>query len=103
MNGLARDLLKPLAIVVGIVGAGALVWWLYGDKLKSIGNAVNPASDQNLAYRGVNAVGGAVTGQKDFALGSFIYDLFHEDANLASDRRAREILDERKQLENRGG
>jgi hypothetical protein len=38
--------------------------------------AINPGSDQNLAYRGVNALGGSLTGQGDsFALGSWIRDM----------------------------
>lgn len=48
-----------------------------GDLAAKVGNAVNPVSDQNLAYRGVNAVGSAVTGTKDFSLGSYLYDIFH--------------------------
>jgi len=44
-----------------------------------IGTAVNPLSDQNLAYRGVNAAGAAVSGDKSFSLGSWLYDVFHKD------------------------
>lgn len=45
--------------------------------LDSVVDAVNPASDQNLAYRGVNAVGGAVSGDKNWSLGSWLYDATH--------------------------
>lgn len=44
-----------------------------------IGTAVNPTSDQNLAYRGVNAAGAAVSGDKSFSLGSWLYDVFNKD------------------------
>lgn len=37
-------------------------------------NSVNPASDTNLIYRGVNAIGGAVAGSNDWTLGGQIYD-----------------------------
>jgi hypothetical protein len=40
----------------------------------TVGGWVNPVSDENLAYRGVNAVGEAVTGNADWSLGSAIYD-----------------------------
>lgn len=45
--------------------------------LSSIGTAVNPASDQNLAYRGVNALGSSLTGDSHFTLGGWLYDLLN--------------------------
>jgi hypothetical protein len=50
-----------------------------GDAARAVGEAVNPTSDKNLAYRGVNAVGEALTGDTDFNLGGWIYDLTHKD------------------------
>ncbi|MCM3565921.1 hypothetical protein [Hydrogenophaga intermedia] len=47
--------------------------------LASLGTAVNPANPENLAYRGVNAVGGAITGQRDFSLGVWLYELFNPE------------------------
>ena len=38
---------------------------------------LNPVSDQNLAYRGVNGIGAALTGEEDFRLGRWIYDITH--------------------------
>lgn len=43
--------------------------------VRQVQTSLNPGSSQNLIYRGVNAVGGSVTGSKDFSLGSWIYDL----------------------------
>lgn len=40
-------------------------------------NSVNPASDTNLIYRGVNAVGGAAAGVADWTLGGAFYDWFN--------------------------
>lgn len=48
-----------------------------GDAAAAVGQAVNPTSDKNLAYRGVNAVGGALTGDDSFSLGSWLYDVTH--------------------------
>lgn len=52
-----------------------------GDAARAVGDAVNPTSDKNLAYRGVNAVGEALTGDTDFNLGGWIYDVTHKDPN----------------------
>lgn len=39
----------------------------------------NQVSQPNPVYRGVNAVGGAITGTRDFSLGSWIYDLVNPE------------------------
>lgn len=44
---------------------------------KTVGGWVNPTSSENLAYRGVNAIGGAIAGQSDWSLGGAIYDWTH--------------------------
>lgn len=38
---------------------------------------LNPASDQNLAYRSANAWGTYFTGDKNFTLGGWLYDVTH--------------------------
>lgn len=45
--------------------------------VRQVQTSFNPASDQNLIYRGVNAIGGAATGSNDFSLGSWLYDVFN--------------------------
>lgn len=40
-------------------------------------DSVNPASDNNLVYSGVNSVGKVISGDKDFTLGGWIYDFTH--------------------------
>ncbi len=88
MNSFTKQAAKPAALAVGLIVTGGLVWLLFGGRIKAalgtVGQAVNPTSDQNLAYRGVNAVGAAISGRDSFSLGSWIYDLVHEDAHLAS-------------------
>jgi hypothetical protein len=49
-----------------------------GEAVAAVGQAVNPTSDQNLAYQGVNSVGRVLTGDQSFSLGSWLYDLTHE-------------------------
>lgn len=67
--------------VAGIVVLG-LVWWnrkAIGEAVGSAAQLVNPASDQNLAYRGVNGVGQYVSGDESWSLGGAIYDATHND------------------------
>jgi len=92
--------------VVGVVALGAAVWlWfaikgangagrsLGGGAVDFVGGILSgandalpepfrPTSDQNLAYKGVNAVGGTLTGQKEFSLGSWVYDFTHPNEKL---------------------
>lgn len=42
-------------------------------------NAVNPASDQNIIYKGVNGVGSYITGDDDFSLGGWLYGVFNNE------------------------
>jgi hypothetical protein len=71
-------------VVVGAVAVGAIYWIgkRFGDAagkaLAAVGTAVNPLSDQNLAYRGVNATGEAITGDPNFTLGGWLFDVFHK-------------------------
>jgi ABC-type uncharacterized transport system permease subunit len=69
--------------ILAVTGAGIVVYLFFkreaGAALKAVGQAVNPVSDKNLAYQGVNAVGSAITGDKAWTLGGAIYDLFHAD------------------------
>lgn len=48
-----------------------------GDAASAVGTAINPVSDQNLAYQGTNAVVRAVTGDQDATLGTKIYEWLH--------------------------
>lgn len=47
------------------------------DAAQAVGDAINPTKDTNLAYRGTNAIGAAITGDDSFSLGSWIYDVLH--------------------------
>lgn len=87
---------KKTLVQAALVGLGVyLVASMFGKGLKAglsaVGTAINPTSDRNLAYRGVNAIGAAVSGRDSFSLGSWIYDLTHEDANLASNPKPQAV------------
>lgn len=90
-----------LAIAAG-AGVALIVVWQLGKAGRAVGQAiadgaVNPGSANNLAYRGVNSIGSAVTGDQSWNLGGAIYDWFHDvpadqpgaaavDLNPADDR-----------------
>lgn len=90
-----RDFRTTLLQAVLIGGVVYLVATLFGKGLRGVGTALNPTSDRNLAYRGVNAVGAAISGRDSFSLGSWIYDLTHADANLASNPKPAVPADEK--------
>lgn len=83
---ISGDLLVKLALLAG-AGLGA---WMLLQKAKAAVPSfpewdvdptwqwVNPASDENLAYQGTNAVVSAATG-RDETLGGWFYDLTHPD------------------------
>ena len=52
-----------------------------GRGIDNVGQAVNPASQDNIIYKGVNAVGDIFDDGGDnnsFSLGSWIYDFTHQ-------------------------
>lgn len=62
------------------VGALAVGLYLFKRNAGAMLNAVNPTSDSNLAYKGVNAVGDQLDDGQDndsFSLGSWLYDMTH--------------------------
>lgn len=66
--------------------AGGAVVDLVGGVVKGVADATGVSSDKNPVYVGVNTVGGAATGNKDFSLGSWLYERFNPDAVAAENR-----------------
>lgn len=69
---------KAGAALVYLVGGAVAIYAGY-RLIKALGPRFDPTSDKNLAYTGVNAVGAAVSGNKDFSLGGWFYELTHEE------------------------
>lgn len=72
--------------VGGAVGSAAvdLITGTVGGVVKETGttvfgnaNALVPQSPDNLAYGGINALGSAATGDQNFSLGSWLYNVTH--------------------------
>lgn len=73
--------IKDVAIAVAVLAGTAVVlyglWQAKRIVVKAVSEDLNPASDRNLVYGAVNAVGGAIAGESDWSLGSAIYDWLH--------------------------
>ena len=94
---------NPVAMLYLAAGAAGVfvAWRLWGVATAGAGKAaevaqqvitrdLNPASSDNIVNRGVSAAGEAITGQKDWSLGSWLYDVFNPDplASPSSNQRA---------------
>lgn len=72
-------------VVKGVVGAvGGIVGGvatatgdIIADGYNTLPNAIKPTSDQNIFYQGTNKIGAALTGDKNFTFGGWIYDVTH--------------------------
>lgn len=95
--------------VIGLVVVGVAGYVIYtgykkaGEVAKAVVNKVNPASAENFAYTGVNAVGVKLTGDKHFTLGGWIYDKIHGDKLPAPINTAVAAGDRLIKLDNREG
>ncbi len=74
-------------LTVAAVGAAGLfvIGRMVGRSVAGATEKVNPASKENLVYRGVNAVGDVFdNGSTDdsFSVGTWIYDVFHPNENF---------------------
>lgn len=79
-------------VALGTLAALGVLWWrrdaiaaAAGQAARTVGNAVNPASDQNLAHRAVSAVGAAVTGDDSWSLGGQLAEWFSPSVRAANE------------------
>lgn len=68
-----------VAALAGLAVIGVIGMWIYSnrDAIKGAVQAVNPASDQNVAYKAANVITQSVTGDKGTSFGSWLYDVTH--------------------------
>lgn len=81
---LTADNAKAVAILAGLAVAGFVAYKLYkgvavvGEAAKEIvTEKLNPVSDKNIAYNGVNSILQTLTGDQNATLGGKIYDWTH--------------------------
>jgi len=72
-----------IAYLVGIGVVGFVAYQVIANK-KAIVTAFNPASDQNVAYKGANAVTRAVTGNNVDTLGTWLAGIFSPAVRAAN-------------------
>tara|TARA_R110001599_G_scaffold287356_2_gene489917 strand:+ start:10381 stop:10617 length:237 start_codon:yes stop_codon:yes gene_type:complete len=69
-----------------VIVAGGLLLWYVKDKavevVKTVGNAINPVNPENVFYEGVNSVGSSLSGDSEWTLGTWIYDVTNKDENF---------------------
>ena len=76
-----------------------LAWFIKSQTTSAVDNAgaaikntlsttLNPASPDNAVYSGVNGVGASVSGDPNFDLGIWIYDVFHPAQTLSEEQLA---------------
>lgn len=69
-------------VVAGAGILGYLLWRGYqraGQIAAGAVEKVNPASPNNFIYQGVSAVGSSITGDKNWNLGGWLYDITHRE------------------------
>ena len=77
IGGLSVLLSNKQMIGLVVVGFGAS-WYLKNkaaETVKEVGAAIDPTSSENIFYSGVNSVGSTLTGDEDFSLGGWIYEV----------------------------
>lgn len=75
--------------IAGVAAAGFVAWRAgrvagdaanaVGDAVGRAGQAINPLNRDNVFYSGVNSAGAAVTGDENWNLGGWLYDITHGD------------------------
>lgn len=71
------DLVVMGGIALGVAGLGYLAYRRLAGAIDS--GALDPTNRNNVAYSGVNKVGEALTGEKGWSLGGWIYDITHQE------------------------
>lgn len=75
-----NDIPTPVWWTISISAVALLAYrFILKPAATAAADAVNPTSDKNLANQAVNAAGAALTGDKDFSLGTAVYNFFHSD------------------------
>lgn len=80
------DGLMLIGLGVGVPVLGFIGYKLYGAK-EAVGAAldkVNPASSNNFVNQGVESLGQAITGDENFTLGGWAFDITHGDDGQAN-------------------
>lgn len=68
---------KVIAIGAAVAVVGLVLYRGIGKVGQVLSEDLNPASDKNLAYRGVNGIGSWLSGDSSWTLGGALFDAVH--------------------------
>jgi hypothetical protein len=69
---------QQLMVIAGLSAIAALVIYDKTKKAATAGiDAIPPTNPDNIFYSGVNNIGASLTGQENFSLGVWLYDITH--------------------------
>ncbi len=74
--------------VAGLAVLGVAAWKLFPSLKELVTHDLNPASEDNVVNRGVEALGRSITGDQYWTLGGSIYDATHTDPHDPSKNTA---------------
>jgi len=86
--------LTKIEIVVGLVAA-------YGIYRMFHNGMLNPASPENVVNQAVTNIGAQLSGDKDFSLGTWLYNVTHPDEVESMDRDYRKAVADAKAMKER--
>lgn len=73
--------MRNVALAAGAVLALAAIGYVAarraGQAIAANSHLINPTDSRNLVYQGVNEVGSSITGEANFSLGGWLYDITH--------------------------
>lgn len=84
-------------LAIGVVGAIALYYAKKqaSEALTSVGDAVNPISQDNIFNQGANSVVEVLTGDENQTLGGWLYDIFNGTPQEQAQRQEEKTMLER--------
>ena len=78
---LAKFANTKVGMVAAVAVVGVVVVYLAEKKAReavgTVGQAINPVNNDNIFASGVDSVGAKLTGDENFKLGAWIYDITH--------------------------
>lgn len=75
-------------MVVAIGAVGLLTLYLAEKKIREVGSSISPTNPSNIFATGVNNVGAMISGNENFKLGAWVYDVVNGTPQQQADRQA---------------
>ena len=84
-------------LLLGLMGAGVVYYTQKKARelASDVGEGLNPNSKDNIVNRGVNAIGETLTGDENFILGGWFYDLINGTTEQQAERAKEKAMIDR--------